>query len=272
MDPVTPTRDNIPSQDAPVELDAGRVDLWYAQTDDFGEPELASCQNVLSPEEAAQAERFRFERDRNLYIVAHALVRHALSHYTPVAAEAWRFQTLSRGKPVIDSQHQVALQFNLSHTRGMAVCGVTREGELGVDVEFLARTRSDLKLARRYFAPAETATLEGLDPEALHDRFLQFWTLKESYIKAVGDGLAMPLECFAFEINGQRPPSISFSGLAEDPARWQFAQLRLGGEHLAAVALKGDARLSLHAACAVPPLKDCRPRPLDQSPNHHWRL
>ncbi|MEQ8786608.1 MAG: 4'-phosphopantetheinyl transferase superfamily protein [Pirellulaceae bacterium] len=263
-----PTPENLRSS----QLVLGRVDLWYARTADFGESDLADCRRVLSPDEVAQAGRFRFDRDRKLYVVAHALVRTALSHHAPLSAGAWRFRTLARGKPIIDPDLGVSLQFNLSHTRGMAICGVTLAGDLGVDVEFLGRPRSDLKLARRYFAAAETATLEGLDPETLHDRFLQFWTLKESYIKAVGDGLAMPLERFAFRLDERRPPTISFSDSTEDPTRWRFAQLRFGGEHLASIALHGEIPMSIRAARVLPPMSACRPSPLSPVANNSWRL
>lgn len=260
----------------PIRLEAncGRVDLWAAAVEPMqNEAALAACRRLLSDEETAQAARFRFERDRDLYVVAHALVRTALSCYAEVPPWEWRFQTVGHGKPLIAAEHGSTLRFNLSHTRGMAVCAVTAAGEIGVDVEFLGRARSDLELAERYFAPAETATLVGLSPETLHDRFLQFWTLKESYIKAVGTGLSMPLDCFAFQLADGRPPVITFTDPTGEPHRWQFAQVRLGRQHIAAIALQDAAApLVLHAASVRPPLAAAGPAALPAAHDNRWRL
>jgi 4'-phosphopantetheinyl transferase len=258
----------------PLPPGEGRVDFWFTPLARIADEALVdACWKVLSGDEAERARRFAFDRDRRLYVVAHALVRTVLSRYADVAPGQWRFKTVGHGKPIVDPAHGVPLRFNLSHTRGMAVCGVTVAGSLGVDVEFLGRQRSDLKLARRYFAPAESDTLVGLAPEEMHRRFLDYWTLKESYIKAIGAGLSLPLDSFAFRLSREQPPAIWFTSPEENPQSWQFAQMQLGPEHVAALALECDAGpLVVHAAEAFP-LSPCEPcRPLPPSVNHRWSL
>jgi 4'-phosphopantetheinyl transferase len=258
-----------------IELSAAepRVDVWYTLVDRVDEPRIEACWEVLSDEECDRARKFAFERDRRLYLAAHAMVRTALSQYADIAPRDWRFQTIGHGKPIVDPQFGLRLRFNLSHTRGMALCGVTAGGEIGVDVEFLGRNRADLRLARRYFAPAEVAALEGRAADDLHDGFLQFWTLKESYIKAIGAGLSIALDGFAFGLSGTRPPSISFTDPAVPNACWQFAQFRIGDDHLAAVALESEpAPLTIHAAHLLPLETPLPPRPLSPCDNRLWRL
>jgi 4'-phosphopantetheinyl transferase len=63
-----------------------------------------------------------------------------------------------------------------------------------------------LNIARRYFAPPEARSLEVMSPVDRERRFVELWTLKESYIKAIGSGLAAPLERFAVDLSGTPRP------------------------------------------------------------------
>ncbi|TNF31586.1 MAG: 4'-phosphopantetheinyl transferase superfamily protein [Deltaproteobacteria bacterium] len=112
--------------------------------------------------------------------------------------------------------------------------------DVGVDVEDAARRGRTVELADRFFAPSEVAALRAL-PEgaAQRDRFFRLWTLKESYIKARGQGLAIPLSGFAFALDGAGS-AIGFSARPEvddDAARWRFFGLRPSERHQLAVAV-----------------------------------
>ena len=136
------------------------------------------------------------------------------------------------------------LEFSLSHTRGLVVCAVALGNQVGVDVESRQRQRtlSPLLLARRYFAPAESAVLARLPPEEQLGAFLAFWTLKEGFVKACGSGLARPLGDFAFSLFADRPPMISFApALPDRPEDWQFAQPRLAPDYQVGLAVRRPA-------------------------------
>nr|WP_249208712.1 4'-phosphopantetheinyl transferase superfamily protein [Magnetospirillum sulfuroxidans] len=118
----------------------------------------------------------------------------------------------------------------------MAAAVLTEECDVGVDVEWLGRDPDCLGLGRRFFAAAECAVLEAAPPQRLAHTFLSFWTLKEAYIKAIGKGLAQPLDSFAFTLE---PLSIAFTDtLADDPAHWRFHQAQPNDQHLLALALR----------------------------------
>lgn len=129
----------------------------------------------------------------------------------------------------------------------MVLCGVVDGLPIGVDVERLCR-RTDLALADRYFASSE-ADWVFQQPEAEQLRaFLRVWTLKESFIKAIGTGLSTPLDAFAFQrIDSQRPvvefldPSL---GRAED---WRFFVPDLEAGFIGAVAV-ADPHPSPHGS------------------------
>ena len=93
----------------------------------------------------------------------------------------------------------MGVDFNLSHTDGAAVAGVSFDGQIGVDLERLSRQANAEELAKRFFAPEEQAfCLEPADNAERRRRFFRCWTLKEAYLKAQGTGFAKPLDSFAF--------------------------------------------------------------------------
>lgn len=212
-----------------------------------------ALRGLLDEAERARADRFHFERDRLVYTAAHALLRASLAELTGRAARDWRFSLGAHGKPeALCLPGEPALRVNLSHTRGMAAVALTLGRDVGVDVEWTRRDNQILDIADRFFAPAECAYLDARPRSEAAETFFAFWTLKESYIKAVGMGLALPLDAFAFSLD---PLEIAFDArIADEPRHWRFARFHPGPEHALAVAVRDPRpeRLDI-AAEAVDP-------------------
>jgi 4'-phosphopantetheinyl transferase len=199
------------------------VHLWFAQPGTSYAGWHARYASLLAPEEAARHARFLAEKDRDAYLVARALVRCALSTYADVEPHAWRFVANARGRPRIAGPLAPghALRFNLSHTDTLVALAVTRGRLVGVDIEAPGR-EAPLDVAQRFFAAPEIAALQGLPSAEQAGRFWELWTLKESYLKARGMGLAIPLDTFAFGFPSQR--AIRFGSLRPParPDRWRL--------------------------------------------------
>jgi 4'-phosphopantetheinyl transferase len=136
------------------------------------------------------------------------------------------------------------LDFNLSHTPGLAAVAVSRATCVGVDAETIDRSGEHLELADRYFSPEEARSLRALPPELRLWRFLELWTLKEAYAKACGMGLSLPLDSVAFAVVPGRPPRATFAReFAEERDSWQFAVLRPTSQHVLALARSGPCPL-----------------------------
>lgn len=221
---------------------------------------------LLDAQETERAARFMFEKDRRTYVLSHALVRSTLSSFANVDPAAWRFEANAHGKPrIVGPAGCEDLRFNLSHTRGGAVCGVVRGAEVGVDVETLDRATDHLGLCERYFSRSETAALRAAPAERQRELFFRFWTLKEAYIKARGLGLSIPLDAFSYELDLSRtplPPVISFAAagtvekpIDDDPQRWQLAELDCGAAFPAAVVVErgavGERRIDLRRVTSL---------------------
>ncbi len=227
-----------------IPLGEDEVHIWYACPGRVGGAEtIARFRALLSAEELAKQARFVRPVDGQLYLVAHALLRLTLSRYLDVAPEGLRFAANEFGRPEIagpQSAHR--LQFNLSHTHGLVACGVTWNRPIGVDVENIHRGGDGaglMSVAARYFSPQELAELRSRPDQEQPARFIDYWTLKEAYLKARGVGLSLGLDKFSMQIGAGRPVSISFApGFNDDPRQWQFAQFRPTAEHAAAVAVR----------------------------------
>jgi 4'-phosphopantetheinyl transferase len=215
------------------------VHVWLTRPEDIGDSEhLAACRAMLSDDERRRLARLQHEPDRRAFLVAHALVRSALSRYADVPPDGWTFAANHWGRPEISGPGAPpALHFSLSHTSGLTACAVALGCDCGVDVESFDRGGDPLKIARRVLSPKELADLAVRTGEARRDRFLAYWTLKEAYVKARGLGLTLPLREFSFSLTGARI-RIEFAAPGDDVASsWQFALLRPTPSHLLAVAV-----------------------------------
>ena len=224
-------------------LAPGAVHVWYAFTDAVGAELLGTCAAILSEDERERMARFVFARDQHTYLVSHALVRFCLSWYADVPPQAWAFDTSSHGRPFISSPDEHTwLDFNLSHTTGLVAVAITADCQVGVDVERSTRREGELEIARHFFAPQECLVLEQEPPERREAAFSEFWTLKESYVKARGLGLSIPLNQFWFERNPLGGPMARFAPeLHDDPDRWTFASLRPTKDYVMAVAISSKS-------------------------------
>jgi len=109
--------------------------------------------------------------------------------------------------------------------------------EIGIDVENITRTVDTAELAPSVFAPAELADFREAGLEDQRERFFSYWTLKESYIKARGMGLSLPLDAFWFELGGTSPLLCVTDRCPDIPDRWRFYQHSPTDEHMMAVAV-----------------------------------
>jgi 4'-phosphopantetheinyl transferase len=191
---------------------------------------------LLSNDEKDRLARYHFESDRNLFAVAHALVRLGLSRHSQVDPGDWQFRLGSYGRPEIAAPGS-QLRFSLSHTRGLAVCAVTLNWDIGVDVEETSQG-SPIEIADRYFSSREVCDLREIPACRRRRRFFEYWTLKESYSKARGMGLSLPPDRFWFRRDSKQVWRIEFGAeVDDDPTRWHFWSWQIGVLHQLALAL-----------------------------------
>jgi 4'-phosphopantetheinyl transferase len=174
-----------------------------------------------------------------MFEVAHALVRQGLSVYADVPASDWSFATNQWGRPeVVGPAQAPRFTFSLSHTRGLVACAISEGVECGVDVESFARGGRPLRVARRVLSEREFADLEAQPAEAKLGRLLEYWTLKEAYLKARGVGMSVAMRdvSFALDERGIRLVAVDREATS-DPTAWSFTTERPTPSHTLALAV-----------------------------------
>ena len=227
------------SRTALLTVDSRSIHLWCAFADEICDEELlAQYETLLSQDEQQRRSRFVFPRDQHRYLVTRALVRTVLSRYASVAPTEWTFAANAYGRPDIANDYARArdISFNISHSGGLIVLGVAHRCAIGVDTENYRARQPSIEIAERFFAPSEVAALRALPTALQPRRFFEYWTLKESYVKARAMGLSIPLDRFSVRFAGERHVALSIDGdLGDSPSRWRLWQFSIAGDCLTAV-------------------------------------
>jgi 4'-phosphopantetheinyl transferase len=198
-------------------MTSSTVTVWTMQVGAPSAAALSRWHAVLDSREVARVARFHADKDRNLYIAAHALTRALLAHVGEKLAAAWQFAETEKGKPeIIDNESNLA--FSLSHTAGLVACAVAHF-PVGIDTESRDRKQKQADIAQTVLASSEVALLTAYPFPRQSEIFLRLWTLREAYVKATGQGISFPREDFAFTLD---PLAIHFAdkNLCAD---WQFS-------------------------------------------------
>lgn len=200
-------------------------------------------QRTLSDDEVARAARFRFERDANRFVAARGVLRTLLACYLEAHPAQLHFEYGPKGKPALSATSAHRLQFNLAHSADLVICAFTQRTRMGVDVEQSRAVDDAEDLSRRFFAAAEHADLMSLPAELRSQAFLACWTRKEAFVKALGDGLSLPLQSFRVSLLPGMPAALlDVDPDVETGRQWFLYDFQPLPGFVAAVAAEGRAR------------------------------
>lgn len=192
---------------------------------------MQQIMEILPKERAERIGKIRLEKSRLQSVAAGLLLEHALGRHG-MQGKNLTFLKNPDGKPSIAEYPD--FHYNLSHSKEYVVL-VTDECPVGIDIEEL-RTGYQ-KLAARFFSQEEA---EVLKEHWSDDLFTKLWTRKESYLKAAGFGMRMPLDGFSVleeqvRINGKMPQAM-----IEPGAVYYIASVPFGTDSWLSVCRKGQ--------------------------------
>jgi 4'-phosphopantetheinyl transferase len=223
-------------------LPCDQVDVWRIHL--MPRRSASGKDSVLSPDEIARAERFRFARDRQGFVECRSAVREILGRYLAIPAREVSFRYEANGKPEItDDRNPWQLRFNISHSSDLAVIAVVAESAIGVDIEKIRPDVECLQLAKRFFSEKEYRKLLSLPAAEKPRAFFACWTRKEAFIKAIGKGLSFGLS--GFSVSVVPDAAAELEEVESDPtaiSRWALMNLEPEDEYVGALAIEGTAR------------------------------
>jgi 4'-phosphopantetheinyl transferase len=237
MQPLTPRQVLEYTEGSRRSCGSAYCDVWLVSAV-VDVPGREALENLLSDDERACANGYRFEEDRARFVAARGGLRQILSSYSSIAPERIEFQTGSYGKPAL-LVPSAALEFNVSHSGDYALIAITSGVPCGVDIEGGKANLDEAAIAVDFFCPREVEWLSHND-----GGFLRLWTAKEAVVKAVGGGLSVPLR--SFDVTSALEGESSSIALAtfgiEHQTLW-LSELRLVPNYAAAVVTLGERRV-----------------------------
>lgn len=248
-----------PAPDCPADLDRHSRTLTVFKTPDVEIVGLrldspadvsADVWPLLSGDEQRRAERFRYPEHRRRYVLARAGLRRLLAERLSISARAIELIENGYGKPKLSCTHKPArLEFNLSHSENVAIYAFTNGHAVGVDVELIRQIPDASDLAENFFSPYEIASIKSLPIEQRSLAFLNCWTRKEAFVKALGLGLSCPLDAFDVTIEPHTPARITrIEARIGDPAHWRLQAFIPYPRYVAAVAYRTSDGAACHLA------------------------
>lgn len=183
-------------------VDRDAVHVWRA----FYQPVLTFQKQLLeglSDEEIDRAGRFVRQSDRDRYVFAHGTLRAILCDYAGCEPGQLVFENGLFGKPqLVGPAGSGDIQFNLSHSGDLTLVAVSRGPAVGVDVEFIREIPDASQIVERFFSVDERRHFASVARRDFVECFFAYWTSKEAFLKATGEGLTYPLDTFSVVLPG----------------------------------------------------------------------
>ena len=223
-----------------LRLKKDTIDIWCISLD-LDDPCLHLFEQVLSEEERSKAMRMRIEEPRKHYVAARAILRQIIATYMKEKPERLEFRYGPNDKPALAEEFSsTGITFNMSHSHGLALYGVTLEREIGVDIEKIRQDMAITDLAKRFFSTREYDKMIKLPAEQQVQGFFNCWTRKEAYLKSTGQGLKFPLSHFDVSLAPGEPAALlEHQTDPEQVSLWSIAELDVVPGYAAALSVEG---------------------------------
>jgi 4'-phosphopantetheinyl transferase len=162
-----------------------RVHSWCISLD-VGPEAYARLHAILADDERDRSTRLRFERDRRRFVIARGTLRDLLGRQLGADPRELRFVYNAFGKPELSPDFGSRLRFNVSHSADRALIAITTDRNVGVDLECIRADFDYTEISRSCFSAEE---LDHLNAAPSPETFFRYWTRREAYVKARGEGL-----------------------------------------------------------------------------------
>jgi len=208
----------------------------YKKTGKLTPKKAVEIAAIMSIDELKKAKNYKKKSDKFFFILRRYLLRKIVSGFVGIAPEKLIFSVGKCGKPKLKYPVGKKIDFNISHSGNLIAIAVSESGKVGIDVEKMRKI--DTRVARSYFSKQDLSYIAS-DKKNQKENFYKIWTLKESYIKAVGKGFSLPVKdsYSTFDKGG----SINI-GFGKKPTKnnWRFKTFDMRPGYKLAVCAQAD--------------------------------
>ena len=197
---------------------------------------VEGCESTLSHEEIAAAQRLVSDSLRGRFLARRLALRSVAGSLLEEDPAAIEFEYSVNGAPRI-SRPRSPLRFSVSTSGGLALIAATRGPRVGVDVEIPRGSVDVDAITKRFLHVRERETIMATERSGRRKAFYTCWTAKEAYVKALGLGLARPMDSYAVEARPDRPPALIEDRSGTDG--WSFFRLEVGSGIFATLVVEG---------------------------------
>ncbi len=224
-----------PPQD--LSLTHNDVHIWMLDIESYGE-NVNKFREILSREEQEKAKRFYSSFLQESFIISRGCLRIILSRYLGIKPQKISFIYNQKGKPLLDREIFPKIEFNLSHKNNYAVYGISKE-KIGIDLEKIDDKVQVENIAKRFFCEEESHYIINLSSEKKVEYFFKLWTIKEAYLKAIGEGLSAGLDsiCLTLDENNQKIKFLKKKKDQEEDNNWQLKTRNLSDNYIMSIAI-----------------------------------
>jgi len=236
-----PGKDTLRPIKYPEPIIEGSIHIWTAQLDTW-KPHTQKLRDLLSDQEIKRLDRLKIHSKKDEFLSSRGILRIILSLYTGKDPDRIKLGSTSAGKPILPGS---PIEFNVSHSRDMFICGISVKSKIGLDIQEVYSISSLDKIVSNYLSPAEYQYLENLQSSDMRqDHFFAIWTAKEAYLKAVGDGIKENFNQVSLipDSADLRTFHLSLPESTREEINWKIKSIDFGQGYVGALAYHGDKK------------------------------
>lgn len=216
--------------------------IWHANLAGLSK---APILENLHPDEIARANKMKFNEHKIKFLTCRVIFRNLASSYLEIHPNNIELHYTKYGKPFW--KHDTDLNFNLSHSGHRAVFAFARNNHVGIDIEKIKTDFEVEDIVHNFFSKMECAALNKIPTELRHAAFFRCWTRKESFIKAVGEGLSFPLNSFTVSTkNLDAAMLLATHYNTKDVFNWSMGSFSECSNYIGAWSVKGSINTILN--------------------------
>lgn len=216
----------------------GEIQIWTTHLSSWS-PLASNLEMMLSPREIRRRDRYQFPDKQQEFLISRGLLRMILSRFTATAPDQLEISLTEAGKPYLPGSE---IKFSLSHSRGRIMYAFSCCKEVGIDIQEIYPISSLERIVRNYFSKAELEYLDQFQPDQRIERFFGIWTAKESYLKALGEGLRARVRAITILPDQEIPGAYTIHQGQDRTARktWRVRTVKTAKGFRACAAFEGE--------------------------------